>query len=343
MFYHNFIVGVNHDAFFSSVSPHSFLSKIGSALAGSAGSIVSGVVGSVGSAISSNADRKFQQKMWEQQKAYNEEMWNKQNQYNSPANQKKLYEDAGFNPYLMMTGSSSSVASAPQIAQYQNPNTSYSDMVQNLVGNISQSMQMSIANQELKNKRLENDYLNATLVDRIAHMKASVNGLTLDNKTKDLTNRFFNESLNARVTQEEERAATMFQERLNSQAQGSILELQKDLLKYNRDELLPRQAQSISTDIYSKLQSVLINWYNARTSRASASSQIELNKHSIKSIDQQVSNLIQDEKTKKFWNTLNDATKSSLILKIVSDASNASLQPLWNSLGAFSSLGGLVR
>lgn len=342
MFYHHFINGVNRDAFFSH-SPQSFLSKIGSSIANSAGSIVGGILGTAGSVVSSSADRKFQQKMWEQQKAYNEEMWNKQNEYNSPANQKKLYEDAGFNPYLMMSGSSSSVASAPSIAQYQNPQTSYSDMVQNMVGNISQAMQMSIANQDLKNKRLENDYLNATLVDRIANMKASVNGLKLDNKTKELTNRFFNESLNARVTQEEERASLMFQERLNAQAQGSIVELQKDILKYNRDEILPRQASQISTDIYSKLQTVLTNWFNARTSRMSSQSQISLNQATIKSINQQVTNLIQDEETKKFWNRINDATKSSIILNIVAGATNQSLQPIWNSIGAFTSLGGVLK
>lgn len=43
---------------------------------------------------------------------YNTEMWNKTNEYNSAENQRKRLEQAGLNPYLMMSGGSAGTASA---------------------------------------------------------------------------------------------------------------------------------------------------------------------------------------------------------------------------------------
>lgn len=50
----------------------------------------------------------------ENQKArdFQESMWNKQNEYNTPANQRRLAEDAGYNPYLLGNTNLQSGASA---------------------------------------------------------------------------------------------------------------------------------------------------------------------------------------------------------------------------------------
>lgn len=64
----------------------------------------------------------------EQQNLWNIEQWNRQNEYNSPANQKKLLQEAGLNPVLMSGGNFSpaeSLQSADlanqQATQIQNP------------------------------------------------------------------------------------------------------------------------------------------------------------------------------------------------------------------------------
>lgn len=46
------------------------------------------------------------------QNDFQSEMWNKTNEYNSPENQRKRLEQAGLNPYIMMSGGSAGTATA---------------------------------------------------------------------------------------------------------------------------------------------------------------------------------------------------------------------------------------
>lgn len=46
------------------------------------------------------------------QNDFQSEMWNQTNEYNSPENQRKRLEQAGLNPYMMMSGSSAGTATA---------------------------------------------------------------------------------------------------------------------------------------------------------------------------------------------------------------------------------------
>lgn len=49
-------------------------------------------------------------KLWQEQNQANIDMWNMENDYNSAINQRKRLEDAGLNPYLMMSGGSAGTA-----------------------------------------------------------------------------------------------------------------------------------------------------------------------------------------------------------------------------------------
>lgn len=57
-------------------------------------------------------NREFQTSEREDQNAWNLEQWNRENEYNSASSQRERLEEAGLNPYLMMSGASAGTASS---------------------------------------------------------------------------------------------------------------------------------------------------------------------------------------------------------------------------------------
>lgn len=94
------------------------------------GSIVGGLLGAGSSSIQNSQNRQnvretnqmnykinqmnnqFNERMAIQQRNWQEDMWNKENAYNTASAQRQRLEEAGLNPYLMMNGGSSGVASS---------------------------------------------------------------------------------------------------------------------------------------------------------------------------------------------------------------------------------------
>lgn len=92
------------------------------------GSIAGGLLGSGSSLIQNSQNRQnvqetnrmnykinqmnnqFNERMAIQQRNWQENMWNKENAYNTASAQRQRLEEAGLNPYLMMTGGSAGVA-----------------------------------------------------------------------------------------------------------------------------------------------------------------------------------------------------------------------------------------
>lgn len=89
----------------------------GSALVGAGASLL-GNLFNFGSQSKANAanlkiaqmNNQFNERMMEKQMAYNTDMFNKQNEWNSASSQRKRLEQAGLNPYLMMTGGNAGTA-----------------------------------------------------------------------------------------------------------------------------------------------------------------------------------------------------------------------------------------
>ena len=88
--------------------------------------------------------RRFQREENQKNRDYLTEMWNKQNEYNTPTNQRKLLEDAGYNPFvLQQNGSTSSAGAAGSPSMSPAPNMArvqFPDML-----GVSQSIQGSMA------------------------------------------------------------------------------------------------------------------------------------------------------------------------------------------------------
>lgn len=92
---------------------------VGGALIGAA----SGATNIIGNVVSGRKNRKHQRYMQEVQnkwassenqlnRDFQKEMWNLTNEYNSASAQRQRLEEAGLNPYMMMSGSSAGTASA---------------------------------------------------------------------------------------------------------------------------------------------------------------------------------------------------------------------------------------
>ena len=88
-----------------------------SAGVGALGSIAGSVSGGLFSANQARKNRKFQERMYNQQVQDTLDFWNKQNEYNLPSAQRQRLEDAGLNPLLMYGegGVSGNLAQQPQL------------------------------------------------------------------------------------------------------------------------------------------------------------------------------------------------------------------------------------
>lgn len=114
---------------------------IGSALIGGIGNIISGLFGSNASdsANAANAAMSRENRLWqseenEKSRLWMDSQWQKQfdvtSAYNNPANQRRLLEQAGYNPYLLGDSNFGSSASSPSVSS---PSMSSSPSLPNLI------------------------------------------------------------------------------------------------------------------------------------------------------------------------------------------------------------------
>lgn len=86
--------------------------SFGSMLSGIGSSAAGGLLGGLVSGIQARKQRKFQREMLQRQQDFAREMWQNQADYNSPVNQRKMLEEAGYNPQLMNSGQAGFAASS---------------------------------------------------------------------------------------------------------------------------------------------------------------------------------------------------------------------------------------
>lgn len=77
------------------------------------GSIIGNVLSNMSTARQNKLSRKWSEKMYGRQRADYLSDWAMQNEYNSPANQMKLFKDAGLNPNLLYGDGGGFTAAAP--------------------------------------------------------------------------------------------------------------------------------------------------------------------------------------------------------------------------------------
>lgn len=91
----------------------------GNGLLSAGSSLLGGIFGAIGQRRANQMNMKinqmnneFNERMLDKQLAFQNEMWEKTNEYNTAVNQRKRLEDAGLNPYMMMSGGNAGTASA---------------------------------------------------------------------------------------------------------------------------------------------------------------------------------------------------------------------------------------
>lgn len=123
-------------------------------------------------------------------------MFNEANEYNSPANQFKMMQEAGYNPYSLYSNPSSSAASSAPLPSLQQPNlVSPQMMPQTHFANSLQNFAVQSANvlkilsdaqkskEETKTAEITNQTLGARLIEQLR-------AAGLENQARELENRF---------------------------------------------------------------------------------------------------------------------------------------------------------
>lgn len=120
--------------------------------------------------------------MFQEQLAFDREMWEKTNEYNSPANQRKLLEQAGFNPELFFDGNGTSTAStqsapngSPSLApQTNNPFAGAAAAGASIGNAILQQAQADNINEDTKARAMDNLYKIALNQSRLENDRADL-------------------------------------------------------------------------------------------------------------------------------------------------------------------------
>lgn len=154
--------------------------------ASAAGGLLQPIVGASAAA----KDRAWQEKMMDKQMSYNQQMYQQQmsdtwklyedqKQYNSATEQRKRLEDAGLNPYLMMSGGSAgsvgsqSVASAQGVSQPGlSPRPGIAGLGQGLAQAAELFADLDIKNEQAKQLRVENKYREQQIVENLMNIRS---------------------------------------------------------------------------------------------------------------------------------------------------------------------------
>lgn len=286
-------------------------------------------------------------KIWQEQKDYDYTKWKEQLAYNAPTAQRERLEAAGINPQLAMnnisTGEATSNAGGQNPPQMEAPQIDAAAMgqaVANDKNNIIQSLGMmsSILKQaqEAREIQIRNNWANIKNTLDVA-------GTTKENSLKEqaikaakLQNEFTDRTMEDNVQMKSSMATYVWRQSLNEAAKGSLMELQKDVQTYYRDKVQPAELQKVNADIHQALTKAISDIMVAKSTSAVNASQIDVNKQLIDEIKSRTRNNLSDNKAKEFLNRVNDKTFNAVVNKIISEARNSNLQPLFQFMNAAS-------
>ena len=170
-----------------------------------------------------------------------------------------------------------------------------------------------------------------------------VAGSTKDNSLKEqaikaakLQNEFTDRTMEDNIQMKSSMATYVWRQALNESAKGSLLELQKDVQTFYRDKVQPAELQKVNADIHQALTKAIADMIVARSTAAVGASQIQVNHEMVNQIKSQTLNNLSDNKAKEFLNRVNDRTFEAVVNKIISEARNSNLQPLFQFMNAAS-------
>lgn len=146
----------------------------------------------------------YSREAWKNEVAYNWEMFNAENEYNSASAQRKRLEEAGLNPYMMMSGGSAGTASgssspshsqpqqlpmqAGHVDPYYRPLSTSAQDVQNMLSAVGQLVGLQKQRAETIGIQMQNEYYRKRADAEIAHIVAETRGVSERTKGQAIQN-----------------------------------------------------------------------------------------------------------------------------------------------------------
>lgn len=242
------------------------------------GSGISAIGNALGGVLSSQSNKKlmreqmrWQESLYQRQLQDARENWKMQNEYNSPANQRKLLEEAGYNP-AMMGADLQSASSADNIAMGNVPTApSYSmtpNYIADTVNSATQAFSTLVAahaskqNADTNAKNAETNAKNAGINQQNADTQSALayhqNALTRENiQLAAQENAFKSEFMQSQITQM--RANTNL-----VRVQTGIAAITKEWLPYEKS----MQLSKLSADIDNVLEDVKLKKVSIKVGEA---------------------------------------------------------------------------
>lgn len=181
----------------------SILGAVGS-LFGAGGNVASTAATNKANKEIAQMNNEWNYRMFQEQQDYNREMWNAQNEYNSAVNQRARLQEAGLNPYAMMSGASAGTAGAAngvnppsaQPVQLQAPQIDLSTPASFLQQAIElhsvqgqRDADASLKERQAEQIGIENQYKAAELVAELVRKQEETNSFKLRNSYQNILNR----------------------------------------------------------------------------------------------------------------------------------------------------------
>lgn len=238
---------------------------VGASLISGLGSLFGGLFTNSSSASEAQKNRDFQEKMLEKQMNYASMQWERDARYNSASAQRKRLEQAGLNPYLMMSGGSSGTASsvgpgsAPSgsMASFQNPASGLPAGFSQALSAISQS-KLNQSQQNVLNSQAGLNEIEAKTKQRANEaeilLKLSQSGLISEQKARQvIENQFLPEQMAANVKGTQANIRKM-------EAESKLT----DTMRYMNEAQLPFIPQKIQAELLQMASNVSLNNSNIK-------------------------------------------------------------------------------
>lgn len=122
---------------------------IGSSIVGGIGNLIGQSDANASNMAIARANREWQSEENQKARDYQTQMWERQNEYNTPANQRQLLMDAGYNPFVLEQNGSTSAAGGGSVPGMQSlPNQPHMEPINPLGGVSSLMNAVSLSNQK---------------------------------------------------------------------------------------------------------------------------------------------------------------------------------------------------
>lgn len=152
-----------------------------------AGNIVGGILDSINTNKVNNTNwdiakmnNEFQYKMFQEQMGYNTREREATQEYNAPENQRRLYEQAGINPFAMLGNMNPNTVaqSAPAAPSMQVPEVHENHAMGNMFRNLGADVKMALENEQIgldnENKRIELSYKTQEKILELQDKRATI-------------------------------------------------------------------------------------------------------------------------------------------------------------------------